>query len=423
MKKDPFYNRPVVFTDDGDFLLHLQEKEPPRVVTRKIHSVKQEDVKKYEKILLESGYILIRRQKYCFRCFYLYQNGQQQVFLTYDESEQILTIVEDAVSVSEYSFGYSVDHGSRGFADFYMYGLPMDPGGYDTSREQNVSGYDNCGMLFVVRCCDNSLILVDGGFSSQFRNEGLLRLDRFLHNIAGKKAEEKVCISAWILTHSHADHIQGFMKLLQSYPDSYLVERVIANLPTLSEYPSASSESTMLEISRLIREKSPNCMEIKAHTGQCLQIADVHLQILLTQEDLISAETGKSEIQSYNDFSLVVRMTSGKLSLLLLGDIGFLPERFLVSHYSEEELNSKLVQVAHHCINPLSEIYQAAKPEFMLFPQHRQAVETHPVIHKAYLALKPYCKTEYYSGTESNTIGFSAKDCSVLPALSKEIEK
>ena len=73
--------------------------------------------------------------------------------------------------------------------------------------------------------------------------------------------------------------------------------------------------------------------------------------------------------------------------------------------FSDNTLKCDMVQMAHHCINPLEKIYAATNAQITFIPQHENAVKTHPVINRAFYAAEPFIKRAFFSGDATYTTG------------------
>lgn len=341
--------------------------------------------------------------------FSVLEKGEQQLFVSYEPKRERITVVLDASSCKERDFSYACERKDKRSAEIYMYGLNLDHQGYDTYNKLNTSGYTNCGMLFVIKCVDNGLIIIDGGEASSFSDEDIDALNVFLHRVAEKENGEKVRIACWYLTHAHSDHLRGFFKLMYKYSEQYELERIISNLPNFENY-GGQPVAEMQAFSEFVKTNYPNCKDMKAHVGQKLQLADVTVDVLCTHECIVDAVTLDTKKKDLNDRSLVLKLSSGGASFLILGDICFIPEEYMTTVFSDSTLKCDVIQMAHHCINPLSKIYAAANAQITFIPQHENAVRTHPVINRAFCAAEPFIKTAYYSGNYDTTVGAVAEN-------------
>lgn len=304
-----------------------------------------------------------------------YYNGEQRIHLSFNPAFEEARVILDpnGMSVEEFGYSYTPQEGEQ--SEYYLYGLPMANG--------NSNPHPNCGMLMVIKCADNSVIVIDGGAYEgdggiqMYGEEVMGAFDDFLHEITDTPAGQKVRISAWYMTHYHSDHIRGFLEFLKLYHGNYELERVIANVP-ISQCAS-KSWGTMAdwcfqligEWNVLLKTKYPNCKELKVHSGQEVQIADVTLQVLYTHEDLLTSN-GQFNSTDSNDTSTVIRVDNGKMSMMVLGDANTRTESRLRRCFTTTTLKADICQAAHHLINDLSALYRDVQPTWMYIPQSEE---------------------------------------------------
>ncbi len=77
----------------------------------------------------------------------------------------------------------------------------------------------DCGMLYVLRLRDNSVIIIDGGEIEQATEEACDEFMRRLEDLTNTEKGGKIRVAAWICTHNHDDHMDVFTKLLKREKD------------------------------------------------------------------------------------------------------------------------------------------------------------------------------------------------------------
>lgn len=213
----------------------------------------------------------------------------------------------------------------------------------------------NFMMSFVIITRENNAIVIDGG-----RAEDMPLLKKY---VSGRH------ISAWILTHAHNDHIEGFIsEFKKDGAKDFDIEKVYYNFPPFEiienhdvpDYEFYKAELT--EIIPAFNEVLP-LFQAKAHIaaqGESIQIDEVKIDFLFSyHEGLVS--------NLMNDSSLVFKVTAPNKTVLFLGDIG--PEGGDVLYEeSRHLLKADIVQMAHHGhMNCHMEVYAAVKPEACLW--------------------------------------------------------
>ena len=256
-----------------------------------------------------------------------------------------LRISEDAGSASPEGFSYSCQ-GDRQTV-LYQYALYYDPDNNMTDRTAN------CGMLYIIRLSDNSLFMIDGGFYRQWNEEAAQGLWAFLKRITG---QEKIRIACWYFTHTHADHIDGCVKLLNRHHEDITLERLMYNFPHY-DVLGGYEESSFL-VRDMVKKWYPELKALKPHTGQRLRLADVDIEILYTHEDAVEKEDiTRFPLRDGNCMSTVLRLTIGGKTVMMLGDTNLETEALLEKYADPTVWKSDMVQVAHHCFNYLDTLY------------------------------------------------------------------
>ncbi|RLC70622.1 MAG: DNA internalization-related competence protein ComEC/Rec2 [Chloroflexi bacterium] len=131
-----------------------------------------------------------------------------------------------------------------------------------------------------------------------------------------------------ILTHPEEDHLTGLPEVLRRYR----VEKVLE-----SGFPSDSP--TYQDWVRLIEQKG--IKRLTAQQGQQIRLGEVRVEVLHPAESLLH---GTSSDSSNN--SVVLRLSHGKISFLLVGDLMREGEEALLRQ--QPELGSTVLKVGHH---------------------------------------------------------------------------
>ena len=257
-----------------------------------------------------------------------------------------IRICEDVGSCAPESFGYSCQGPYQ--PELFQYALYYDPDNHMTPRTAN------CGMLYILRLSDNSLFMIDGGFHLQWSEEAAAGLWRFLKKITG---EDKIRISCWYITHTHADHIDGCLKLLSRHHEDIALERLMFNFPHYDVL--GSYEDSIIVLRELVKKWYPDLKALKPHTGQQIRIADMDIQVLYTHEDAVEKEDiTRFPLRDGNCMSSVLRLTLGGKTVMMLGDTNLETEALLEKYADPTVWKSDMVQVAHHCFNYLDTLYE-----------------------------------------------------------------
>lgn len=207
-------------------------------------------------------------------------------------------------------------------------------------------------MSFVIVTEKNRVIVVDGG-----RKEDMPLLKQY---VAGRK------IAAWILTHAHSDHIEGFVSEIEKNGGAdFDIEKICYNFP---DYDALIRETKVPDRAYFLselREMLPafNAQKhrfadrsIIAKRGDVLHIDEVTVEFLYSY-------TGGMYANLMNDSSLVFKLSTPRKSMLFLGDLG--PDGGdALLRVAREDLKADFCQMAHHGhMNVSMEVYAEILPE------------------------------------------------------------
>lgn len=203
-------------------------------------------------------------------------------------------------------------------------------------------------MSFVLVTKQNNVIVIDGG-----RAEDMPLLKKY---VDGRH------ISAWILTHAHNDHIDGFVSEMQKNGGAdFDIEKVYYNFPDYDELIQKKDVPDYEYLKRELDEMLPTFNAVrpafsdKEHVvkqGEIIEIDEVKIEFLYTYRDGLYANL-------MNDASLVFKVTTPRKTVLFLGDLG--PEGGdMLYRESRDRLKADIVQMAHHGhMNVSMEVYAA----------------------------------------------------------------
>lgn len=136
-------------------------------------------------------------------------------------------------------------------------------------------------------------------------------------------------IEVIILTHAHADHVNGLVEIIERYQ----VDKIYFNG---SIHTSPGYEQFL----KIIKEKKINT-EIIEKPQEIIWDNGIHLQFLAPVKSFYQVRP-----EQINNSSLVFRLIYGNNNALFMGD--FEEEEFLINLYSSSTLKSQLLKVGHH---------------------------------------------------------------------------
>lgn len=221
----------------------------------------------------------------------------------------------------------------------------------------------DCGMCYIIRCCDNSFFVIDSAHNYSINDDE--RLYKFLKERT--PAGEKTIISGWFLSHGHEDHVAKFTDFVKyKCTGDVVIEAVYYNFISSyhrdSHYWMFSGKQIQRDCEQTI--KSMPCRKIKLHSGQHFFVRNLEFRVLCTHEDVYPGS-----FENFNDSSTMLIMKACGTTVQFPGDAGYLENDICVRRFGADELRCDIIQVAHHGHLGLKEdFYALASPKVLLFP-------------------------------------------------------
>ncbi len=298
-----------------------------------------------------------------------YYDGTTRIYTYFTASaKETRVIIDRASTASVKDFGYTA---SGSGTVLYQYGLPYSVKG--TGIGSNGENKIDCGMLYVIKLCDNKLFIIDGGGYQQFDTAEIDGLYKFLREITGTTESQKMQIAGWYFTHGHVDHFAGFALFVKKYASNLTLERLICNFPSVytSDSTLSGHKSNISKLAKYINTYFRSDVPfLQIHTGEYVQIANLTVNCIYTHEDLVSAVSGECGISGdFNNSSIVSRFDFEGMKFMLLGDINKPAQTKILANNSEATLKSDVLQLAHHVINDMRDLYKVIKATAVFVPQ------------------------------------------------------
>ena len=207
------------------------------------------------------------------------------------------------------------------------------------------------GMCYVIRLCDGSFIVIDGGYATATHAENL-------YNVMKKQAgSDTFTIAAWIFTHVHDDHAGAFRVFTENkkYQDLVTIERFIYNFPSEAAHLANDYGGTNSQRNDILRDmtKYVGAKQTVGHAGQEFYIRNAKINILFAAELM-----EPHRLEYYNSECMVFQIELEGKKLLFFGDCGGNSEKggsemaYVNAIYTATTLKSDFVQVAHHGLDP-----------------------------------------------------------------------
>lgn len=287
---------------------------------------------------------------------------------------------------------------------------------YYDERHNDSERYAKNGMLYVILLADGKLVIIDGGAPYQCADRNVDAFIRFVRELTGRSTGKKVDIALWYGTHSHADHIDFFYKLIHKHHKEFRLERVMFN------YQSADviTYSTRVDKFRnLLQKRYPKAKYVKCRSGYAFTLYDTRFEILYTHEDAVSAQDASLPATNANDCCSVLKMTLGGKRFLFLGDSNQVVQAVLLRNYDASVLRADVLQASHHMINDLTELYPVIAPTYVMCPQSKsRTISVYPSYY-TFLKLAP-AERMYFA--DQGVFGFLPQESGTISVSYQWIE-
>lgn len=223
---------------------------------------------------------------------------------------------------------------------------------FEDSRSVAVTFFDvGQGDAIFIELPDRNQILIDGGPGKTILSK-LGRAMPFWDR----------SIDLLVLTHPHADHLDGLLEVLGRYRVGMVLESGVSHsIPEYQEWRTVLNEK--------------NIPVVFARAGHIVRAGSgISLRTLAPFDN----ESGKTK-KNMHDANVVLRMVHGKNSFLFTGDAEKMEEyRMILEHASE--LDTDVLKVGHHGSKTSSteEFLRAVSPRFAVIQVGKKNRYGHP---------------------------------------------
>ena len=212
------------------------------------------------------------------------------------------------------------------------------------------------GSGYVYQLADGSFLAIDSGYSE----DG----ETIYEYMSSKAPDGKIVIAAWVITHPHKDHFQGFDAFVANHGSQITVEQVIMNFPGV-EMLEDSGEWNNTSVGKSV-SMLEGCKLIKAHMGQKFYIRNAVLEILYTHESY-----WPNTLTDLNNTSVVVTVDCEGERALFMAD-GSNPTAAILNAMYGDYLKADILQLAHHGYGTnwkdMKVMHTFVRPEILLWP-------------------------------------------------------
>lgn len=201
------------------------------------------------------------------------------------------------------------------------------------------------GDAIFIRTPRGQNIVIDGGADNLF-----------LYELSDSMPWWDKTIDYLVITHYHADHMMGFLELLNKYKVKNVL--VTAHQPDDLLYKIWADR---------LSEKNIKATIVKA--GDKFIISDELYWLVILAD---------SHHEDYNENSLVIRLTYKDQNFIFMGDLGFEGEEKILS--SGMDISAKYLKVGHHGSKYSSslEFLEAVSPEICIIQSGKDNKFGHP---------------------------------------------
>ncbi len=248
------------------------------------------------------------------------------------------------------------------------------------------------GDSILIQTPDHKTILIDAGIAEQGETV-----------VTYLKQADVDEIDYLIGTHPHEDHIGGFFTVLQSISVKQYIQ------PEIRSYDLSDNILNKNLILELNKRSIPI---INVKSGDKLISSDTY-----TVEVLSPAEGALFE--DLNDYSLILKLTYGKISFLLTGDAGYTAELEILSR----DLAADVLKIGHHGSfgSTCTAFLEAVDPEIAVISVGADNEHNHPN-HYVMDRLNDY-GISVYRTDQDGTVSFTTDGRSLNITLSKDSGK
>ncbi len=219
----------------------------------------------------------------------------------------------------------------------------------------------DCGMCYIIRCCDNSFFIIDSAHPYSVNDD--IRLYQFLRKLT--PAGEKVRVAGWLFSHGHDDHVGKFCDVLK-YNNDIIIETIYYNFISTEHRDSHnwmfSNRQFQRQYEQLFEEHT-EIKKVKLHSGQRFFVRNLEFRVLCTHEDVYPNSN-----ENYNDSSVMLIMNACGNTVQFPGDAGHEESDVVCARFGKL-LKCDIMQAAHHGhMGTKTEFYELSDAKTILFP-------------------------------------------------------
>lgn len=333
--------------------------------THTFYEVNAEDIISYCNTLTKAGFEKLYENRIADNMYFQFKVQEGLFYISYLQKSNVARFILDRCRTKSISdFGYS---------DFTPVNEDTVFSQYSLHYAEMIKGTTcDCGMNYVFRLRDNSLIIIDGGEVEQATDIAIKDYMDFLHKLTETQNGEKIRISLWLCTHAHNDHMDFLSKLMRFFNGELEIERAAFNFANSENVKPSVDVDVMKE---RFKKYYPDTEYIKLHAGNRFNIANAKITVLCVNEDVIDKDKERV-FAGCNTTSCIFTVETEKIKTLFLADADETNGGVLIENFPAEITDCEFMQAAHHGINKNYEVYETLNAKYILLPQCRMNMET-----------------------------------------------
>lgn len=208
------------------------------------------------------------------------------------------------------------------------------------------------GMMgYVIQTNNGKTIVVDGG-----RKEDVTNLEQYIRNYGNK-------VDYWFITHPHDDHVGAFIEIVENA--DVQIDNIYYSANPINWYEENNIERTdeIEDFYNTLQNENIKTKIKETQIGEKIKIdKNIEVEIFgMANPDIIN--------NAINNSSMIFKLYVNDKSIIFLGDTGVESSNKLLNMYTNNELKSDIVQIAHHGNNGATEeLYKTIQPKICLWP-------------------------------------------------------
>lgn len=225
------------------------------------------------------------------------------------------------------------------------------------------------GNSFIIQLKNGHFIIEDGG-----QQDDLPYLLDYLDSLV--EEGEKPIVDAWIVSHSHKDHMGVFLEFFQKqkYTNRLYVEGVYFTNPSEEAMVADAGAYDKADVLCFYTETVPSILKStdgsapeihRMRLGERYYFNDITIDVVFTPDIL-----PYTEWKTWNATSVVLMHTIENQKMLIDGDMDWECQKVLIETFDDPYFDMAIYQAPHHGGNVYSEFSTHIKTDTVLYPTY-----------------------------------------------------